>query len=130
MILLLAASIAKMTSDPRCNSIGTNDLIECAASELRKADAELYRQWRKAVAKTKSQDANFGADDRAANGGLSFSQSLLASERAWFAYRDAQCRFSTYRNYKGREYRIYQLACLAFLTEQRVKQLTEFNKGQ
>lgn len=127
---LLAVAVAKTVPDPRCNSIGTNDLIECAASQLRKADAGLNRQWLKALAKTKSQDADLKAEYRAANGGLTYSQALIAAQRAWLTFRDAECRFSTYRSFQGREYRIYQMGCLASLTEQRVKQLTALNEGQ
>ena len=126
--LLLAAAIAPAT-DSRCKAIRTNDLIECAAAELKAADGALNRQWKKAQAKVKSQGPSTAAD-RASNDGLSFSQSLMASQRAWLSYRDAQCRFKTYRNVGGREYRIYKLGCLAYLTNQRVKELTDFNEGQ
>ena len=108
----------------------TSDLIACADADLSAADGALNAQWKEAQAKASAQDKDMDAAAQAGNGGISFSQSLLASERAWIAYRDAQCRFETYRNFGGRELPIYQAGCRANLTKQRTQELKEFTEGQ
>ncbi|HMC91491.1 MAG TPA: lysozyme inhibitor LprI family protein [Allosphingosinicella sp.] len=129
-LLALVLAAASPSHDPRCHSDQTNDLINCAGAELATADAALNAVWRKARTKAAAQDRDMEAATRAGNGGVTFLQSLLAAQRAWLAYRDAQCRFVTYRNFGGRELRIYQAGCRANLTQQRVKALKEFIERQ
>jgi uncharacterized protein YecT (DUF1311 family) len=130
MLLALVLAAAPPSRDPRCDSDQTNDLIVCAGADLAAADAALNAEWKKAWAKAVAQDRNMDAATRAGNGGVTFSQSLLAAQRAWLAYREAQCRFVTYRNFGGRELRIYQAGCRAYLTRQRLQALKEFIEGQ
>jgi uncharacterized protein YecT (DUF1311 family) len=131
-MMLLAVLLAAVPPPHarRCDSDQTNDLIVCAGADLAAADAALNAQWKKARAKAAAQDEAMDAATRAGNGGVTFLQSLLAAQRAWLAYREAECRFVTYRNFGGRELRIYQAGCRAHLTHQRVQALREFNEGQ
>ncbi len=122
--------VAQAPHDPRCDSVVTVDLIACAKAEYDRADAALNAQWKSALAQTKGSDAGSG-EDRAANGGLSYGQSLLAAQRAWLAYRDAECALQVYGNAGGHELPIYRLGCLTELTEQRTKQLhDDFTEGR
>ena len=124
--LLLAAAPAH---DPRCDSIKTDDLVACAQADFQRADAALNAQYRSALATIKGWQSS-GADDAAANGGISYGQSLLVAQRAWLAYRDAECRFQIYGNAGGHELPIYRFGCLAELTRQRTKQLqADFTEG-
>lgn len=111
--------------DPRCGSVQTGDLIACASDAYRSADAALNEQWRITLTKLKARDGDFDATARKANGNVSFSQALLTSQRAWIAYRDAQCSLQVYANVGGRELPIYRLGCLANLTKQRTETLKE-----
>jgi uncharacterized protein YecT (DUF1311 family) len=52
----------------------------------------------------------------------------LKSQKAWLAYRAAQCALATYANAGGRELHIYQLGCQTLLTNERAKQLKQFNE--
>jgi uncharacterized protein YecT (DUF1311 family) len=130
MLLAFVLSAAPPAHDPRCDSVQTSDLIACASADLTAADAALNAEWKKAHAKAAAQDKDMDAATRVGNDGVTFSQSLLASERAWLAYRDAQCRFETYRNFGGRELSIYQAGCRANLTKQRTQELKDFTEGQ
>ena len=122
--MILALFLMAAAADPRCSSVKTDDLIACAAAEHRRADVALNAAYQQALRELRSQDADT-AGGRAANGGLSYSQSLIASERAWIAYRDAQCRVENYGSWDGRELPIYQLGCLTASTEARTKELKE-----
>jgi uncharacterized protein YecT (DUF1311 family) len=130
MLLALMLAAAPPAHDRRCDSDQTNDLIACASGELAAADAALNAEWKKAWAKAVEQDKNMDATTRNGNGGITFSQALRASQRAWLSYRDAQCRFVTYRSFGGRESRIYQAACRANLTQRRTQELKDFLEGQ
>ena len=130
MILLgLMLAAASAAHDVRCDSDQTNDLINCAAVISRAADDQLDVQWRTTVAKVQEWEKAIGPippDILAANGNLTYSQSLLASERAWLAYRDAECGLEVWGNAGGRELPIYRESCLTQLTKARTQQLKDF----
>ena len=127
--LLLAAG-TPATHDKRCDSVTTPDLIACAQADYDRADAGLNAQWRASLAKVKQWEAS-GENDPKANGGISYTQSLLTAQRAWLAYRDAECKFQIYGNAGGHELPIYRLSCLSALTKQRMRQLkTDFTEGR
>lgn len=70
--LLLAAGNA-------CDGSTTQDVEQCLAAELSRADAELNRYYAAATKRlTEQQDTTALAK-------------LRAAERAWIAYRDAEC---------------------------------------
>ena len=58
-------------------------LNQCLASAYAAADAELNRVWKPAYATMQDRDRE--------EGGTGNAQTLLASQRAWITYRDAQC---------------------------------------
>jgi uncharacterized protein YecT (DUF1311 family) len=126
--LLLAAAPA--SHDKRCDSVVTPDLIACAQADYDRTDAALNAQWKASLAKVKQWEAS-GANDPASNGGLSYTQSLLTAQRAWLAYRDAECKFQIYGNAGGHELPIYRLSCLSALTRQRtIKLKADFAEGR
>jgi len=126
--LLLAAG-TPATHDKRCDSVTTPDLIACAQADEAGADAALNAAWKTALAKAKGWETGIDAAGRAANGNITYSQALLASQRAWLAYRDAQCKLAIYANAGGHELPIYRLGCLAELTKARTRQLRDFAGG-
>lgn len=126
-LLLVAGNAAP--HDPRCDSVKTADLIDCAQSDADRADAALNAAWKVALAKARGWEANIGAEARADNKGVTYSQALLASQRAWLGYRDAQCSLEIYANAGGRELPLFRLGCLSGLTRARTKQLQDFARG-
>ena len=117
--------VAGQSADARCSSIGTNDMVECAAAANKASDAELNRQWRLTLAKIRARDGEFDKSDRNANGGITYSAALVSAQRAWLAYRDAECRTQVYANVGGRELSIYSFGCLTTLNRERTKALKE-----
>jgi uncharacterized protein YecT (DUF1311 family) len=110
----------------RCDSIKTDDLIACAAAELKSEEAALADVFRRFRATLDEQDrrtretcgSNLPAD-LAVRG----TTMLDGEQAAWLAYRDASCERRTYENLGGRERPIYVLACRARLTRERIEDL-------
>jgi uncharacterized protein YecT (DUF1311 family) len=125
--LLFAAASAP--HDPRCDSVTTPDLVACAQADEARADSALNVAWKTALAEAKGWESGIDAAGRAANGNVTYSQALLASQRAWLSYRDAQCKLEIYANAGGHELPIYRLGCLSELTKARTTQLQDFAGG-
>jgi uncharacterized protein YecT (DUF1311 family) len=75
------------------------EMNSCAASDYSRADEELNTVWRK----------------------LPKSKELLASQRAWIAYRDAECYFRKAQFEGGSIAPLIYSSCLSELTKQRTK---------
>ena len=120
MTLLLAALLGAAAAPPACYDGPTQgDLNDCAAQEFKIADAALNRQWAINGAAMKAADRDYPAND----GGLSYFDALLASQRAWLRYRDAQCVTEAYDARGGSMEPMLYSQCLAKLTQQRTTQL-------
>jgi uncharacterized protein YecT (DUF1311 family) len=89
------------------HAMAQQDMNICADKDYRKADAELNRAYKTAMA---------GLD--APNRDL-----LRASERAWIGYRDAQCTFENAPNQGGSIYPLVYAGCLTTLTRARTKEI-------
>jgi uncharacterized protein YecT (DUF1311 family) len=77
------------------------EMNQCAANEYRAADRDLNAFYSK-LEKTKE---------------------LIAAERAWIVYRDAECAYQVKAVEGGSMAPMVQASCLADLTKQRLKQL-------
>lgn len=77
MSIIIAALL--LTAGNPCDGSTTRDVEQCLAAELRRADAELNRYYAAATKRlTDQQD-------------MTALAKLRAAERAWIAYRDAEC---------------------------------------
>ncbi len=85
MLVWLAAATAAATG---CNAPRSQvQMTQCASQAYRQADAVMTRQWKTTYAYMKARDAM----DSSRGGGFGYAAALLASQRAWLTYRDAQC---------------------------------------
>ncbi|GHE58871.1 hypothetical protein GCM10019059_17980 [Camelimonas fluminis] len=122
--ILLAAGVptaaAQWAPATSCDRYGGGELQACLARALPGADAALNDAWRKALASV-GNNASLNAADRAA-----WRDNLLASQRAWLAFRDANCKFgliaAEWSNGGGAT--PAQQACVLSLTLQRANELT------
>lgn len=80
--ILLAAAPVECDGD-----LPQQQLNLCLRDEYTKADAELNRVWKPAYAEMLRRDREAQADQQRPG----YAEALLASQRAWIAYRDAQC---------------------------------------
>jgi len=102
-----------------CSNAQTQaDMNQCAADDYRKADAAMNAQWAETRAAMLAWDKASPASD---NNGA--AKRLLASQRAWLAYRDAACDVEGYSVEGGSMQPLIVSSCLAELTMRRTEEL-------
>ena len=84
----------------------------CADESFKKADADLNAVYKRL------QDRKSDDEDAA--------KALVEAERAWTAFRDAECRFDSADNLGGSIYPMVYADCLERLTRTRIEQLDRY----
>jgi uncharacterized protein YecT (DUF1311 family) len=109
------------TADPCKTQANTIEINECAKSELAKKDKALntaYQILIKKLAPTdKFDDINY----------TEVKKQLLEAQQNWIKYRDADCKAKYTLNEKGTIRGVVHLGCLIERTEQRTKELLNWN---
>ena len=98
-LALIAGIFSFSAAQAACPGDTQMEMNSCAASDYSRADEELNTVWRK----------------------LPKSKELLASQRAWIAYRDAECSFRKAQFEGGSIAPLIYSSCLSELTKQRTK---------
>jgi uncharacterized protein YecT (DUF1311 family) len=91
------------------NAMAQNDMNICADKDYRKADAALNRTYKDTL---KGQDAHT-------------TDLLRKAQRAWIAFRDAECVYQNVENEGGSIYPMVYAGCLTRLTKLRTQQLKQ-----
>jgi uncharacterized protein YecT (DUF1311 family) len=121
MILALLLAAAGQAPQLDCKDPQTQSaMTECESLRFKRADAALNRQWAITKAAVARQDGDYGANDKRGTD----SAALLASQRAWLAYRDAECKIEGFAMRGGTGEPMLVAGCMADLTQARTKQLT------
>ena len=127
MIAALHAGLALLAAQPspsqewHCdNPQAQMEMNACAAIDFERADAELNAEYRRAIAWARDADreARAPGDDRPGD-----QATLREAQRAWVAFRDAQCRLEGYEARGGSMEPMLYEGCRARLTRERVRQL-------
>ena len=95
------------------------DLNRQTSSSYAQADAAMTAQWRRTYAYMKGRDAQ----DTSRGGGFGYAAGVLASQRAWLAFRDSECVIEGGRFAGGSAQAMVQGQCRARLTRERTMQL-------
>jgi uncharacterized protein YecT (DUF1311 family) len=120
VIVLGLAAIASMTTAKaeNCGAAATQTGMNvCEDKNYRKADAELNSIYRQITDRLKSDD-----DLRPT------LEALVAAQRAWIAFRDAECAFVGSRTAGGSVNGAIVASCLAGVTGKRTKELRAYLK--
>jgi uncharacterized protein YecT (DUF1311 family) len=127
MILLLPAGLALLAAQPspaqewHCdNPQAQMEMNACAAIDFERADAELNAEYRRAIASARVADREF---DDAGDRRPGDEATLREAQRAWVAFRDAQCRLEGYEARGGSMEPMLYEGCRARLTRARIRQL-------
>ncbi len=113
---LLLAATALSQEEPDCADPQTqSDITICAGIDYKKADATLNEVWDEALFIAKEEDMLGDVDD----GRPSNEEALRKAQRAWIAYRDANCAYEGYAARGGSMEPMLVNLCLARLTEER-----------
>ncbi|MBZ9866499.1 lysozyme inhibitor LprI family protein [Mesorhizobium sp. CA15] len=107
-LALLATAPAAFAEDCDRNDDSQSMLNICADADYQAADAKLNAAYKNIV----------GSNDQASN------KLLQTAQRAWIAFRDAECAYSTADSEGGSIHPMEVSQCLTTLTDERTKQLT------
>ncbi|MGF6756170.1 uncharacterized protein YecT (DUF1311 family) [Paraburkholderia sp. GAS42] len=109
-IVLLFTSASAVAADIDCkNPMNQASMNMCASRDFKASDKKLNETYR--ALSTKSSRA--GRDK------------LQKAQRAWLAWRDAQCEFNTLGSVDGSVHPMVHAACLDQLTQAQTKLLSE-----
>jgi uncharacterized protein YecT (DUF1311 family) len=114
IMVLAIVSAAPAASAYECKDQTQSGLDVCADANFQKADAALNTTYKEIVRRLK--------DDAAT------TKLLVTAQKAWLAYRDAECTFSSSANAGGSIYPMVYSICLEEVTRQRTKALSVFLK--
>ena len=116
LALAIFATAARAEDAPSCKDPQTQtDMTQCAALDFEKADKALNELWPKIKAQAQDNDKDTGKTD--------YADALLASQRAWIGFRDAECAWQAMEMHGGSGEPMLLYGCQGRLTRQRIKQL-------
>lgn len=119
--LILALLLASQAAEPDC--AGTqSEMTQCAANDFARADRVLNAVWREVTEALRTRDRDAAQYEPADRG--SYAEGALAAQRAWLAFRDAQCGAESDIEARGgsMEPMVFHY-CRARLTDERTAQL-------
>lgn len=125
LLVLALANVAPARSedDPPIdctNAMATHEMNACAEKDLEKADAELNAVYKKALAAIPEMATDEPYDAK------SWETALRESQRAWVAFRDAECSKHVPMFWTGGSGATVEiLGCIREKTEARTKELKE-----
>ena len=116
LIVGATASIAQAAGGCDAPGLSQAELNECYGNAYKKADAELNVLYRQITARLK--------DDKAT------TKLLVAAQRAWVAFRDAECDFFASGVSGGSAHGMILAICLDRLTSKRIDDFKNYLKCQ
>lgn len=121
-VLLVPAAMAGDAMPADCTeAMSTIEMNNCAGADFEKADAELNRVYKEAIASIPEMATGEQPFDKA-----SWEEALRASQRAWVAFRDAECEDHVEKFWGGGSGRTVDIiGCKTEKTEQRTKELKQ-----
>jgi uncharacterized protein YecT (DUF1311 family) len=124
LVLAAAAPTAAEDNIDCSNAIAQAEMNICAEQDFEAADAELNAVWKDARKAAKEMDADLSDELKGAD------KALLAAQRAWIGYRDAQCELEGFQARGGTMEPQLVATCKAYTTRARTKELKEFIGGE
>ena len=125
LIVALAMIAAQPDDAIDCNNaMNQQDMNFCAEQEFERADAELNALWRRVIAEERANDAEYNREYVATGAPpVNAEQALREAQRAWIAFRDAQCTYEGYENFGGSLQPLTEATCRTRMTRERIAQL-------
>ena len=112
--LVAAASFCGVHAEDCANSPTQVEMNECADAELKQTDAELNKTYRAILERLKDSEET--------------KQLLVASQRLWLRFRDAECAFAASGVQGGSIYPTILQNCRTSMTAGRIKGLAVYLK--
>lgn len=90
-ILMLGSLSQEADVRPNCTSPRNQlEINACSYARYQRADEKLNRQWKLTLAEARRNPEEQRPE---LHGGMTDAQILIEAQRAWIAFRDAQCAF-------------------------------------
>lgn len=124
-VLVLSAVSAVGQEQPTVdckNAVTQMDMNICAGQDYDRADVDLNKIYKQAVAAMKAMDKELGEIDAAYVGA---EEALKKAQRAWIGYRDGQCELAGFEARGGSMEPMLVSGCLAELTRKRTAELKQ-----
>ncbi|KQO08354.1 lysozyme inhibitor LprI family protein [Sphingomonas sp. Leaf242] len=118
VVAIVLAQVGGMPPNTCANPLDQSTMTRCAYEDYDKADAQLNAQWRRTLARRRDLDKANPMD-----GAPTYMAALTAAQRAWIAYRDAQCAVEGQEMRGGSGEPMIAGQCLARLTRERTAYL-------
>ena len=123
MFSLILTSLLLAAQQPNCTDPQTQtDMNQCAARDANEADADLNLIYKTVV-------SHYEQADRSAETTEGVKR-LRAAQRAWVAFRDAQCAVAGYEAMGGSMESLLVSGCVADLTKRRATELRIMLSGR
>lgn len=115
VLMILAAAATNCGDKP-----SQTGMTMCQGTAAAQADRDMTRAWTHVYAEMQQADRGEPKTERSTPG---FAAALLASQRAWLKYRDAECQIESYESLGGSLQPFTYNLCLTDLTKARTRQL-------
>ncbi len=112
LCLIISSWASSARADDCANPTTQTDMNACASAGLKNTDADLNNDYRDIIARLKGNDET--------------KQLLIASQRLWLQFRDAECAFSANAAKGGTIYPTIVADCRKAMTQERVKELSAY----
>jgi len=123
-LLSLTAFPALAQDTPDCKEPQTQaDMTICAGQDYEKADKQLNAEYQKVRKQLAERDKT--ADES----GKGASEALIAAQRAWVAFRDANCDAFGFQARGGTMEPMLVSSCLADMSRKRADELRQLSEG-
>jgi len=120
-VALLGSAITVASAQDRRRDRDNDEFGPTSVQELAVADRRLNQIYQRRIADARADDRN----DRRTRGWYGQEAALRASERAWIAFRDAECRYLTQQDVGSRDHAALTRGCLLQQVEERTEELRE-----
>lgn len=112
LLVVISASLSTAHAGNCSNAATQRELNDCANAAHRESDAELNALYRQIMVRLK------GAAQQA--------ELLTTAQKAWIAFRDAECSFAAFPSRGGSAHPMISSNCLDRLTRTRVDELKSY----
>lgn len=110
LVSVVAATAAR--AEDCDNAVDQASMNQCAGEAFKKSDAELNTLYKQIIGRLKDDQDK--------------TRLLVSAQKAWVAFRDAECKFSSSGSAQGSIHPMTVLQCRDELTQNRVEDLKDY----
>jgi uncharacterized protein YecT (DUF1311 family) len=120
-VALIGSALSVASAQDRRRDRDDDEFGPATVEQLAAADRRLNQVYQRRIADARADDRS----DRRGRGWYSQEAALRSSERAWIAFRDAECRYLTQQDVGSRSHASLVRGCLLEQVDERTEELRE-----